>query len=124
MSHPVRNVLVLGGGTAGLLAALALRRRLAGLPVTVLRSPDVGTIGVGEGTTVAVPAVLHGFLGIDPAAFHRDVRPTWKLGIRFLRWGPRPWFHYTFGRQVDWKWDALPRNNGFYCDGGGDDDFA
>jgi tryptophan halogenase len=111
----IQHVLVLGGGSAGFLAAITLKMKLPALRVTVLRSPDIGIIGVGEGTTPNVPTHLFGFLGIDPAEVHRLAAPTWKLGIRFI-WGKRPFFDYTFGRQTDWKYHALPRNNGYYCD--------
>ena len=50
-----QRVLVLGGGSAGFLAALTLKIRLPQLQVTVLRSKDIGIIGVGEGTTALVP---------------------------------------------------------------------
>ncbi len=62
----IQRVLVLGGGTAGLLAALCLKSRLPALKVCVLRSSELGVIGVGEGSTVALPSFLHGFLGIAP----------------------------------------------------------
>ena len=42
---PVRNVLVLDGGSAGLIAALTLQRKLPQMNVRVLRSPDIGVIG-------------------------------------------------------------------------------
>lgn len=111
----IKDVLVLGGGSAGFIAAITLKMKLPGLKVTVLRSPEIGIIGVGEGTTPNVPTHLFGYLGIDPGEFHRRVQPSWKLGIRFL-WGKRTSFDYTFGRQTDWKYDALPKNNGYYCD--------
>jgi tryptophan halogenase len=111
----INQVIVLGGGSAGFLAAIALRIRIPALSVTVIRSKDIGIIMVGEGSTQNMPSVLHGFLRIDPGEFYRMAQPTWKLGIRFL-WGPRPYFDYTFLRQLDWKWDNLPRRNGFYCE--------
>ncbi|MDB5309423.1 MAG: hypothetical protein JWO38_3625 [Gemmataceae bacterium] len=110
----IRDVLVLGGGSAGFLAALALKVKLPELGVTVVRSKEIGVIGVGEATTVALPRFLHGYLGFDPGDFYRRVETTWKLGIRFL-WGRRPHFDYTFGYQLDWKWSNLPRCNGYYC---------
>jgi tryptophan halogenase len=112
----VRQLLVLGGGSAGFLAAITLKIRAPDLGVTVVRSEALGVIGVGESTTPVVPAHLHGYLGIDPGEFIRAAAPTWKLGIRFL-WGRRPFFDYTFGRQYDWKWQRLAKNNGFYCNG-------
>ena len=117
--RPVDRVAVLGGGSAGFIAAITLKTRLPALRVDVIRSKELGIIGVGEGTTVSVPNFLHAYLGIDPLAFHRAVRPTFKLGIKFL-WGPRPFFNYTFSPQFDMRYQALPRQTGFYCDG--DDD--
>lgn len=110
----VRRICILGGGTAGLLAALTLQRKGAGLEVEVIRSTEMGVIAVGEGSTWTLPIYLHGYLGIDPAAFHRAVSPTYKLGIRFL-WGPRERFHYVFTSQLAVKEPHLPRANGFYC---------
>lgn len=95
-SH-IRRVTVVGGGSAGFLAALALARKLPSLQVTVVESRKIPIIGVGEATTPLLPAFLHGTLGLDMAEFHRIVRPTWKLGIQFL-WGqPAPhYFNYPF----------------------------
>ena len=115
----IHSVLVLGGGSAGLLTALTLKKLLPELKVTVVRSREIGVIGVGESTTAAIPRILHGFLELDPGEFHRQVLPSWKLGIRFL-WGPREFFDYTFSHQLDWKWRELKRPNGYYCD----DDFT
>ena len=88
----VNRVIVLGGGSAGFLAAITLKTRLPDLQVVVIRSKELGIIGVGEGTTVSVPNFLHGYLKIDPVEFQRLAKPTYKLGIRFL-WGPRPYFN-------------------------------
>jgi tryptophan halogenase len=110
----VNRVLVLGGGSAGFLAAITLKSRLPDLQVAVIRSKDIGIIGVGEGTTVSVPNFLHGYLKIDPIEFQRIARPTFKLGIRFL-WGPRPYFNYTFSTQFDQHLRVLARPTGYYC---------
>src|SRR4051794_4802928 len=96
----VNRVIVLGGGSAGFLAAITLKTRIPDIRVVVIRSKEIGIIGVGEGTTVSVPNFLHGYLGIDPVDFTRRVRATYKLGIRFL-WGPRPYFNYTFSTQFE-----------------------
>jgi tryptophan halogenase len=110
----IKRVIVLGGGSAGFLAAITLKTRLPDLQVVVIRSKEIGIIGVGEGTTVSVPNFLHGYLRIDPLEFHRQARPTYKLGIRFL-WGPRPYFNYTFSTQFDHQFRVLSRPTGFYC---------
>jgi tryptophan halogenase len=114
----IKKVLVLGGGSAGFLAAIALKTKLPQLQVRVLRSKELGIIGVGEGTLVSVVSHLHGYLNLDPTAFARDVDPVWKLGVRYI-WGPRPWFDYVFGFQMDSRYAMLPKMTGFYVD----DDF-
>ncbi|HKH49870.1 MAG TPA: tryptophan 7-halogenase [Thermoanaerobaculia bacterium] len=94
----VTSIGILGGGTAGYLTALALRRKVPGLAVTLIESPDVPIIGVGEATTPLMPQFLHVDLGLDVHRLFREVKPTFKLGIRFL-WGlPETGdFHYPFG---------------------------
>ena len=110
----IRSILVLGGGSAGFLAAITLKTRIPSLQVTVLKSPDIGIIGVGEGTTVAVPQHLHGYLGIDLREFHARAEPLWKLGIRFY-WGSRPFFDFPFSHQLDTQYSSLSRSTGYYC---------
>ncbi len=119
MSEPAKlpHVLVLGGGTAGFLSALTLRRRLPSeTRITVLQSSKLGVIGVGEGSLRQLPDFLHNYLGIDPDRFVREVGPTWKLGIRF-RWGSGGAFNYTFSPQVDavHSHPDLHRPTGYYC---------
>jgi tryptophan 7-halogenase len=111
----IARILVLGGGSAGFLVAIAVKYRLPQLRVTVLRSKDIGIIGVGEGTALPVINHLHGYLRLDPAEFHRIAQPTWKLGIRFL-WGPRSYFDYVLNRQFDLRFPGLPKVPGYYCD--------
>src|SRR5262249_32028208 len=115
----VKHVLVLGGGSAGFLAAITLRIRVPHIQVTVLRSPDIGIIAVGEGTTNGVPIHLHGYLKLELGELYRLAAPLWKLGIRFHEWCQgRPFFDYIFGYQVDTKYDLLSKDTGFYCQEG------
>jgi tryptophan halogenase len=111
----ITRVLVLGGGSAGFLAAISLKIKIPDLQVSVVRSQAMGVIGVGEATTFAFPNYLHGRLKIEPGEFHRQAQPTWKLGIRFLNWSPRRHFDYTFRPQVTSRWQNLPKVNGYYC---------
>jgi tryptophan halogenase len=104
----------LGGGSAGFLAAITLKRWLPRMTVTVLRSKEIGIIGVGEGTTVGFTTHLHGYLGLDPGAFHREVEPVWKLGGRF-EWGKRSFFDYGFSQHLNFKHPQLPKAAGFYA---------
>ncbi len=111
----IQSVLVLGSGSAGLIAALGFKRKLPQLAVRVVRSPEIGIIGVGEGTTPSFPKHIFEFLGISRKRFYALAEPTWKLGVRFL-WGPRGRFDYAFLPQLDLQWKDLPMPHGFYCD--------
>ena len=111
----IKTVLVLGSGSAGLIAALSLKRKIPHLTVRVVRSPEIGTIGVGEGTTPNFPRHMFEYLGISRKRFYELAEPTWKIGIRFL-WGPRGRFDYTFTQQLDTHWSDLPKPNGYYCE--------
>jgi tryptophan 7-halogenase len=97
LDSKTRSVGVVGGGTAGYFAALALKRRFPALEVCVLESKTIPIIGVGEATTTLLPPFLHGQLGLDVEALYAAVKPTWKLGIKF-EWGaPGSFFTYPFG---------------------------
>lgn len=111
----IQNVLILGAGSAGLLAAITLKKKLPQLAVQVVRSSDIGVIGVGEGTTPNMPEFLFEFLKLDPARFYAQAEPTWKLGIHFL-WGPRDNFDYTFSTELAGKWRQLSLQSGFYAE--------
>ncbi len=119
----VKRIVVVGGGSAGFLAAITLKARMPQLDVAVIRSKEIGIIGVGEGSTGILPAHLHGYLGIDQREFYAKADPIWKLGIRFL-WGERPFFDYSFARQFNVHYPQLPRPNGYYCDRPGPIEYA
>ncbi len=107
-------MLVLGGGSAGLLAALTLKRLHPALQVSLVYSTEIGVIGVGEGTTAVFPGHLFDTLGISKEVFYREAQPTWKQGIRFL-WGQRPEFFYDFEFQYDRQFEGLPKATGYYA---------
>lgn len=110
----INRVIILGGGSAGYLAALALKGKMSDLSVTVIRSKEIGVIGVGEGSTAALPDFLHQYLRMDPQKFFAVTRPTFKMGLRFI-WGRRPYFNYSFTNQFDENVSGLPKSAAFYC---------
>jgi tryptophan halogenase len=109
----INSVLVLGGGSAGFLVAITLKHRLPELRVTVLRSKEIGIIGVGESTTIPLVNHLHDYLRIDLTEFYRLAQPTHKLAIRFL-WGPRPYFDYGLNFQLDLRYQGFSKVVGYY----------
>jgi tryptophan halogenase len=115
MHRMVQKVIVLGGGSAGFMAAIALKAKVPGIDVLVIRSKDIGIIGVGEGSTVTLTKFLHEYIRVGLKRFHEVARPTWKLGLHFI-WGPRPYFHYSFGTGMSARYEDLPKNKGYYCD--------
>ncbi|RST31381.1 tryptophan 7-halogenase [Sphingomonas ginkgonis] len=93
--RPIRNLCIVGGGTAGWIAA-ALLGHYAGhlFRIRLVESEEIGTIGVGEST---IPPFLQliARLGISESEFIRETQASFKLGIRFDDWLDRgsSYFH-------------------------------
>ena len=90
-----KSVGILGGGTAGYFAALALKKCHPKIGVTVIESSRIPVIGVGESTTTEIVPFLHHTLGFDPHEFFAQVQPTLKLGIQF-DWGQVGDYKFNF----------------------------
>lgn len=87
MLEPISSLVIVGGGTAGWMTAAFFAKRFADTPlkITLVESPDTGTIGVGEATVPAMKLFLND-LGINEREFIQATKATFKLGIDFDGW--------------------------------------
>lgn len=82
----IQSIVILGGGTAGwMAAALAKRFSRSNLSITLIESAEIGTIGVGEATVPFIKEFLK-LLQIDEQDFIRNTSATYKLAIDFDGW--------------------------------------
>ncbi len=86
---------ILGGGTAGWMAACLIAKHWPQHQVTVIESPDIGIIGVGEGSTPQLKAFFD-TLGLSEAEWMPRCNATYKTGISFHGWSDRPGFKSYF----------------------------
>ncbi len=86
MGKPIRNVTIVGGGTAGWLTASFLRTLLSNsIKITLIESPNVPTVGVGEATVPSMPTTLD-MMGIKHQDFFKRCNASFKMGVMFNNW--------------------------------------
>jgi tryptophan halogenase len=92
-----RRIVVVGGGTAGWMAAATLSRFLGNTSITLVESDAIGIVGVGEATIPQIHLFIGG-LGLHEADIVRETKATYKLGIEFDGWlEPGHRYMHAFG---------------------------
>ncbi|MEM6508781.1 MAG: tryptophan 7-halogenase [Pseudomonadota bacterium] len=83
----IKKIAIVGGGTAGWLAANHLGHALlqSGIEITLIESPNIASIGVGEGTVPSMRNSLQKF-GISESDFINECDVTFKQSIKFVNW--------------------------------------
>lgn len=98
----MKKIIVLGGGTAGWLTALFVKKFVPDVEVSVIESTQIGILGAGEGTVPHFVTTVLELLDIPVAEMFKRCDATVKLGIRFVNWnGDGESYFHTFHQDED-----------------------
>lgn len=91
----IKDIIILGGGTSGLVAALILKSRNHHYNIKVIKSNEIGIIGVGEGSTEHWTSFIN-ICGISVNDLVLKTDATFKTGIKFVNWnGDQKYFFHS-----------------------------
>lgn len=104
MNEPIRDLVIVGGGTAGWMTASYLAKSLQGsVRITLLESAAVPKIGVGEATVPNLQRAFFDVLGLPEREWMRGCNASLKTAVKFVNWrgprtnGPDHHFYHPFG---------------------------
>jgi tryptophan halogenase len=130
MNSPIKNIAIIGGGTAGWLTACILAKQLNNArdvttTITLIESADIPPIGVGEGTVPSMRQTLR-MIGVNESDFIQECDVTFKQSIKFVDWlhipqsGHHHSYHHLFNYPHTPGFDLTP----YWLLGKGDKNYA
>lgn len=97
----MKNIVIVGGGTAGWLSAFFLKRKYLEHNVFLIESTSIGILGAGEGGTPNLRSLLIDDFGFDEDEFLEAVNGTKKYGILFDKWHSNKTHSFVHGFNYD-----------------------
>ena len=101
-SKKFKSIVILGGGTSGLISALILKKQFNDFNITIIKSDALGIIGVGEGSTEHWRLFMN-FCNITNEELIKETDATLKYGILFENWTKHKYFHNITYEMADTK---------------------
>jgi len=92
MVKKINNIVVLGGGTAGLISSLMLKTKFPQKNIKIIKSSKIGIVGVGESSTEHWSQFCQ-FVGIPQLSVILESNATFKIGVYFENWGDNDFMH-------------------------------
>ena len=94
----MKKITVVGGGSAGWMTACTLIKEFPNKEITLIESPNIATVGVGESTIGGI-RLWTNYLGIEDKDFISKTDGSYKLSIKFTDFYKKgEAFHYPFGK--------------------------
>ena len=94
-----KKFIILGGGTAGLISALILKKSFPFKDISIIKSKKVGIVGVGESSTEQFAAFCE-YCEIPKIDLILHAKSTFKDGVLFEKWADNDFFHNINGFNV------------------------
>ena len=114
MDNRIKEIAIVGGGTAGWLTAVYLDRALNRAPgktctITLIESREIGIIGVGESTIPSMRPLFQ-LLGFEEDDWMRACNATFKLGVKYVHWsGSRSDLEEAVSNRLSREHPRVPR---------------
>lgn len=94
----INEIVIVGGGSAGWMTASILIKSFPDIKISLVESPDIPVVGVGESTLGGINEYMQ-YLGIKDEDFMVATDASYKMSIKFTDFYDvdSGYFHYPFG---------------------------